>query len=478
MKGNRLFFCLLALCAAGCAGGPEAIDVAKFRPASPIRAKAAFVLESSVPRQYDRAAASCSLPVDAETAKAVLVDPVLSLNAFHSQEVAAASGSLGADFEVALRITNHRVRFHGKNRWWIPSMVVWFLVLAPSWWIPDETFTADLAVEVAVSESRSGNVLYRKEITASAVQNLNDLDRGWTLLAIVDDSLEEENYRKAARHLDRTMWNDVVPKVLEAVGVEFPAELAKTKWAPEGTARALVVGVGEEGCQTDAERVAAYLRGPAGIPRENIVLVKAGWEEILLALARNPESRPFERIRRTLDEWKALPFPERDQVFFYFSGQGALMPDGAPAIVTENGGEGRVRLTRVLDALARFKDSTVVVDAGFRPQGGARSLPGPEKPDADAFERKIARSASSILLAAPLGAEGLESPKTGTGVFTDYVLKAAAGRANRDGDKTTSPRELSEYLRSQVKGFALILGREAEPFLQLPDSVWLPSGEK
>jgi hypothetical protein len=475
---RRAVLWILALGAAGCAGGPGEIDTSPFRPPSPLRAKAAFVFESTVPRQVDRAAEACSVPLDAEEARKILLEPLVSLDVFQTQEIVKTGEGLDSDFLVFVRASNHRVKYHGRNRWWIPNLVVWFLVLVPSWWVPDETFAAELTVEVSVTETRTGKIVFSKEINASAIRHLNDLDRGWSLLAIVDNTLDEDNYREAARHLDLDLWEKIVPSALEALGVEFTREMAAAKWAPEGTTRALVVGVGEEGNLSDADRMASYLRGPGGIPRENIVLIKAGWEEVLQALAKAPESRPYERVRKTLDEWRALPFPERDRVFLYFSGQGTLMPDGAPAIVTETGGEGRVRLTRILDSLARFSASTVVIDAGFRAEGGVRSFRGGGKADLEAFEKMIEASPATLILAAPPGAEGLESPKAGTGVCTDYVLKAAQGRADRDADGTTTPAELIEYLKAQLRGFALILGREAQPYVRAPGRDWLPAGEK
>ncbi|GEM_PF-1460931 len=467
--------CLLAL--AGCA------DLeARFGPfpQAPriLEAKAAVYIDSDLALYYDRDRGTCVLPVDHREALDRLGYPLARMNVFRKTEVVASPACEDADFIVTLSLPSHTVTYRGHNQWFPVAIGVWFLVWVPAWWVPDETFDAEMDVEIAVKDCLTGKEVYRTSVHASTTRHLNDLERGWTPLAVFNDAFDEENFRQAARRLDRDLWKTVHEKMFHALSEELPEALEQARWKPRFTDRAVVVGIGDDAALADADAVASFLVETAGFDPADVLLVKGRRGEPVPVRPGELAVDPFEKVFETIRQWKRIPFPERNRILFYFAGEGAVLQDGMPALVSSSGEEGRLPLARLLAPLDGLIASTVVLDAGFRAGGGIRSFPASGSPDGKALERLLSETPASVVLAVPPGQEGFVDPVSGGGVFTSVLLRAMKGAADADGDGEISRDEASRYLVSQTSGFASALGRDTTPFLRLGEEVWFPMKKK
>ncbi|MHC4600649.1 MAG: hypothetical protein ACYS47_16770, partial [Planctomycetota bacterium] len=467
------------LLAAGCVSpGPIFEDGKTPRAAEALPAKASILVLSSVETHLDEAGDYCVMPLDAKEARKWLAAPVKDFGVFQLHEIVDSPEMFDSDFLVTLRVVNHRVKYQGRNRWFWPNLGVWLLIWFPSWWIPDETFTADIDIEVSIREKGAAEPMFTKMLNASAVQHLNDMDRGWTPLAIVNSRFDEANYRKAARHLDLRLWRKILPELADVMIEEFPKEIKDTGWKAPATRRAIVVGIGEDPVQEDARDMARFLVEECDFAEENVIPVIAGWEDLLRFRAEDPEASPFVRLGGLLDRWKHKSFRERDDVIFYFAGDGVLLEDGTPALVTETEGQGRIRVSRLTDSMGGFGSSLIILDAGFKSGGGIRCAAEENTADFWKFANETAKARSIVVLAAKPGEEGLVDPESGRAVCSRFMKNALLGRADKNADARTTPEELTEYLVSQMRGYAAVLGRPGEVFVHAPRGSRLPTEER
>jgi hypothetical protein len=467
-----------ALLFAGCVSPGPIFEGGKPKAEVTIPAKASILVMSSVETKLDEGGNSCTFPVNAAEARKWLASTVQDFGVFQLHEIVDSPEMFDSDFLVTLRVVNHRVKYQGRNKWFWPNMGIWFLIWFPSWWIPDETFQADMDVEVTIREKGVPEPMFQKTLNASAVQNLNDLDRGWTPLAIVNNGFDEDNYKKAARHLDMRLWRKILPALADVMIEEFPKEVKEAEWTAPATRRAVVVGIGEEPVREDARNMAKFLAQECGFEEENITSIIAGWEDLLEFRAKDPEGAPFVVLGGLLDRWKHKLFRERDDVVFYFAGDGVLLDDGTPAIVTETGGQGRLRISRLTESLDGFGSSLILLDAGFKSGGGSRSAEAESTADFWKFAKSVSEARSIVVLAAKPGEEGLVDPETERGVCTEFVKDALLGRADKNADSRTTPAELDEYLSSQMRGYGAVLGRPAEVFVHAPRGSRLATEER
>jgi len=461
------------LWAFGCAGldlGGKALPQAP----SALPAKAAVYIDSDLGLYYDEDKGVCTLPVGHRDALDRLGYPLARLKVFQKTEIVETRDPGDADFLVSLSVRNHRVKYVGRNRWWPVNIGVWFLVWIPSWWIPDETFSAEMDLEITVKDCLTSEEIYRKSLHADTTRNLNDLDRGWTPVAVFNDAFGEENFRKASRKLDVDLWETIHMGLYDAMVIEFPKAVEEARWKPRLTNRAVVLGIGDDACIADAQAVASFLTKKAGFDPENVLLLTGRRGEPVTHREGELDVDPFEKVWDAIREWKKIPFPERNRIFFYFAGEGALMKDGTPALVSSSGERGRIPITKVLAPLEELLSSTVVVDAGFRALGGVRSFPQAATGDGQAFFESLKQSRTALVLAVPPGQEGLLDPLTRRGVLTQVLLNAAGGAADTDENGNMTVEEIRAYVESQVSGFAGVMGRKLSPLILAPPDFWFP----
>lgn len=465
---------LLFLGVIGCADFETRIGPFPRAPRT-IPAKAALYIHSDLGLYYDRDNDTCVLPIDHREALDKLGYPLARMNVFQKTEVVETPDAGNADFLVSLSVPNHRITYKGHNQWYPVAIGLWFLVLAPAWWVPDEVFEAELDVEIAVTDCLTGKEIYRKALHASATRHLNDLERGWTPVAVFNDNFDEENFRLAVRRLDMDLWKIVHEDLFEALTEELPAALEENRWRPRYTDRAIVVGIGDDDVFQDAEAVAAFLKDKAGFEEEErllVIKVRPG-EPVLLEEGELPVD-PFEKVFAAIREWKNIPFPERNRIVFYFAGKGALLDDGSPALVSSAGEGGKTPLAKVLEPLEELMASTVILDVGFDPAGGPRSFAGGRIPDLKTFEAAFTAVRPGLVLVARPGEACLLDPVTGRGALTRVLLRAMEGGADLDEDGEVTGEEALQYFDSQLRGFAAAIGAEAEPFLRFPEEAWVP----
>jgi hypothetical protein len=463
--------CMALAClvlAAGCA--TETVYAPIEKASTVIPAKAAVLVRSDLAVKFDKEKDRCSVPVDRAEAHKMLGDPLSETGLFKKLaflETPEDLDGMGADFLVTIDVTRHDISYKGRTGWFYPNLGIWFFTWVGAWWVPDEIFQGQAVVDVDVTDARTKKSLFRESFSAEAVRHLNDFERGWTVLSIINTSFEAANFKDAAAHVDVELWKKLQPAVLGGLAKELPRAIEASQWSPPRARRGVVVGVGHEGCVKDAGKVYDFLLKTAGYRKENVDLIT------LKTTGKGGGEDAHGRILDVLERLKGLDFPERDTVFFYFAGSGTVAPDGLPAVAASAGREKLLGIQEILSALENFRNSAVVVDAGFSPKGGGRSLASPGEAIPQAFSDILSNSPTTVFLAANPGQETLEEAEKGPGVFTRLLLDGLAGTADRNRDKKIMYEEISDYVTSQFKGFAAMLGKELKPVIQ-SKSRWLP----
>jgi hypothetical protein len=466
---------VLVLATAGC----SAFDDLAFEPgpraASTVPAKATVFVHSALETSLDGEGLSCRLPVDSATVREYIAKPLADMGLFEKTElvdpdrrgdprdIARAAGS---DFLVQIAVSSHTISYKGRNSWFYPNLGIWFFTWIGAWWVPDEIFSADLAIDLTVLEAATGKEILKKTIAVDATQNLNDFNRGWTLFSLLNDSFDAENFSEAAWHLDRRLWTKMRPAILEVLAREVPGEIERRKWQPPTTSHALIVGMGDDGARKDAVRMVKFLKEKAAFPSSSIVLVTD--DKATLA-----KGDPEKRIQETLQKWQDINFPGRDRCFFYFAGRGTAGPDGAPALVTGKEADDILPLSQVLDAMKDFGSSALVLDAGFQPKGGFRALRGRGVHKDKTLAILTAKSPVTVLAAAEIGQPApMDSGRTG--VLTRLLTKGISGRADMNRDGKVFFKEFAAYLASQYRGLRTITGTDTKHILHSLTTPWIP----
>jgi hypothetical protein len=153
------------------------------------------------------------------------------------------------------------------------------------------------------------------------------------------------------------------------------------------------------------------------------------------------------------------------------SGQATLMPSDAKINDEETwlsldalqeqvrrASQGKGRLILILDAC--FSGQTQPGSRSFT-MPGRKNLPKPQKPDL---------SGANVLLASSADSQpSWEDAELGGGIFTAYLLEAASGKADENGDGYVTIGEAYRYAAVRVEEFSLRRGTPQTPRLYGPD---------
>ncbi|MHC5037834.1 MAG: caspase family protein [Planctomycetota bacterium] len=90
-----------------------------------------------------------------------------------------------ADFLLKLRAHKLEVKYEGRNRWFLPNLLLWGAFVFPSWWVPDETFSARVDLEAVLVSQRSGMLVGSHTASVFLKRDLDDFQRGWFPLGIL-----------------------------------------------------------------------------------------------------------------------------------------------------------------------------------------------------------------------------------------------------------------------------------------------------
>ncbi len=259
----------------------------------------------------------------------------------------------------------------------------------------------------------------------------------------------------------------------------FAAPAVRAQGSPEPVASrsarldgaALVVGVERLRAQapparharTDAQVMARVATRTLGFPAPRVRLLtdeRAGARDLEDGLA-----------------WLATNASQDGSVWVYFSGHGAVLDDGAAALVPWDAdplapAQRALPLSRVVDALAAMpgREKVVLVDACFT-AGGPRALfPEGARPLLPVAPLSAYERAGVVVLAAS-GRDGLAgaSARGPHGRFTWHLMVGLRGAADQDADGVVTFAELASFVTRAVSAEARLAGQTQRPWSTLAD---------
>jgi hypothetical protein len=443
-------------------------------PFSAVVAPAEFDVEGNVASETMR------FPIHDEMAEileaAGLFDAARAVDANHEGEVRIPSG---ADILLKLRIHKLSVKFEGRNKWFWPNLLLWASFVFPAWWVPDETFSGTVDMELVAVSTRSGLPLGSHTASVQVRRDLDDFQRGWIPLGTVlaPAFFTPGNWRRVTREVLRPAVRLVQLDLARWIDGAFRERVESGKTdALSATSFALCVGLSKyeslhlhnlAGPSKEANALTRYLTDPhlGGLaPQRVLTLVdgQATRDAVLEAL-----------------EWTLVKAPRApDTVLVYLSGTGTIARgEGSPvhAFLTYDADPRAaappgVPLKTLAARIAQSGAGRVilVLDTGFAGEAKARAAGRPpleEKILHGLLDSMIVRGRGFTILVERTGATA------GDG-FLDAFTKALAGAGDTDGDGRVTGAELKDLFAKTPRD----AGYSARFFGEDLDKVILPFG--
>lgn len=367
--------------------------------------------------------------------------------------------------DVIARLTVHDLEttFEGRNGWWIPNLVNWFMFLFPAWWVATEDFSLAVEATLSFESAETGKVLASELLRADVSGSFDEFDRGWHPFGFVYTPLEGENWLKVAALLFPEARRQLAVAAARRAAEVLPTVFASKDFA-ERTRKTLVLAIG-------VSRYADPLALPelplaAGDARGVVDTLAAGGVRADHVRVLLDGAATVAAVSAQLEELLARARPD-DNVLVHFSGYGARGADGAPQLVLHDAkgdaGEGRLAVSRLLELLGGLPGrKLVVLDTAF--DGGSRSV-GSAGAGAGALALG-SEGGVALLVAGHPGEPALAHRYLGHGLLSWQLLRALEDRradANEDGRLVCL--ELYNAIRAKVVAEAALLGSRQEPLL-------------
>lgn len=191
------------------------------------------------------------------------------------------------DWVLTLAIENVETHFEGRNGWWIPNIVNFFLNTPFAWFVATEDYTLTFDATLTIASGDCGRVVVSRRIAQSTRASFDEFDRGWQLLGPITSSLDAEGWRGIAEKLLPGARREVtVRATLEAAdqlthALESPA-------IQESLRKTLVLAIGVTDYEDpralpplphargDAERVASEFLALGALPQHIVTLTDSG----------------------------------------------------------------------------------------------------------------------------------------------------------------------------------------------------------
>lgn len=376
----------------------------------------------------------------------------------------------GAELLVRLELLKSRASWIERDGlwWWGNLFLFWGIGVYPMLFVSDEVYAVELLARVEVREVRSGRVLLDQTLAAGHARSLNHPQRGWSvggLLWLHPYTLDEEDYREVGRALYPHARKDLERQVAQLLSTKLRPKveplLPQIRAGALGPRlRALVIGVNGPsaewdfdhpgplaGAEQDAADVAKHLRACGVRP-----VVLSGGAATREAIRAN--------LRRLAEGMRAS-----DRLLVYFAGFGRTDREGLPAWIAA---DGALTLAPLADELAGVAPPEaridLVCDASFGALGGGRTFPGGAPLARGSLGVLVEERPWRLLCAARPEQTAVESKAPHPrGLFSEWLLTAAAGAGDRDNDGQLSLREAWGFLVRWVPKEAQDAGAEQRP---------------
>ena len=388
-------------------------------------------------------------------------------------EPVVAADRNGADLLMRIHIDGVQVRFAGLNSGlYVFNWANWFMFYASSWWIADERYEVELRCTVELISVRSEQVLLTQQLTASALRDLDDFDRGLASLWILPGFpylpglLDAANLRKASEVVMPFCLQDLQLKLIALVDGPLQTLASAGMLTTDATELALVVGVSRykdsriaplRYAATDAVAIASALHTQRGLPEKNITVL-------------TDADATATRIRNALGYLGARTRPN-DRLILYFAGYGAataansyLLPFDANGIDPTQ----HVELSAALATLTKLPAKVVVLldaAASGGSQGRSHPLPGSAADLPLAQQQHLPQDRSVAIVCASSGGEGAqEVANLKHGLFTYHLLRGLRGEA-RVGSTKPLWAEAIRFSAREVANHAQLEGNPQHPLV-------------
>ncbi|MHC4779315.1 MAG: caspase family protein, partial [Planctomycetota bacterium] len=376
-----------------------------------------------------------------------------------------------ADLLVRITPLKHDIVYDGRNGYALVNIGLWLLCWFPSWFVPDETWVADLEIEVSVTETAEGYEILKKNVKIRQEGNISDMGRGWNFLGtFLGPPCSDKNFRLASAHLHPWAAVALRKQVFQTLDTELRKAISNRGLQPapdepekKGPAEpvwtdptALVFGR-NTGSSRFAEADASAFAG---------YLVSSGFDPKGVRLFRGTDATA-EKLKECLEKMAEDEVGKKAKLVIYWAGPGCTVEEegkGTPALGKP---DDAILLTELVEKMKSFKDALLITDAGFGAYGEARSFSKGTPPAAPSGAwTKIASAAPvTILVSSSPGQPALETEERNAGFFTSSLLDGIKGDADMDGDDKVVLSELREYLLAQVPGFAGIMEKKPDPVM-------------
>lgn len=413
----------------------------------------------------------------------------------HRRELAAAARELRSDLVLIPRMKAHEVAYVGASGWWVPSALLCASLWWPTFFLPDEEWSATAAIEAELVSARTGKVIWGPiEFRASRADTFDDFRRGWDLCGPFGIPLFPQSETFGVQEVNcRRVEMELMPEALaeaeRALLKSLQGYLAHVKIeikAVEPQTLALVAGIDAhqdpsiaplECAESDARAIAKTLRDPAGGGLTDRTLTEA-------IGSRATRAQILEFFNVTLA--KAAP---ADRAIVYFAGYGAVAPDTSlksedPRDPAKGYGyrkylvafdtdpkrldETAIPLDAIAEALERSPAEKIVLifdtswggDIAGRTLAQARPAQG-DALDRSFLERLVSRPGRFVVTAADVGGTAQEYPPERHGVFT-MILDQALREIGQDRRGRASLADVFEYLRERVPPSSSLVGERQE----------------
>lgn len=121
--------------------------------------------------------------------------------------------------EIALRQVN--TLYDGHNSWWVPNVVLWWLVMVPAWFVATEEYSLSLTVDLRVRSVDSGRILHQHSQPARVEGTLGEFQRGFQFFGFLWPSNEASNWQAVAESLAAGARGEVGARVCRELDTGF-----------------------------------------------------------------------------------------------------------------------------------------------------------------------------------------------------------------------------------------------------------------
>jgi hypothetical protein len=401
--------------------------------------------------------------LDRESIRSDLIRALQASRRWDAVSAGSAQAISGAWFErddwvLEVELGNLETHFDGRNGWWIPNIVNFFLNTPFAWFVATEDYSLSFEVILTLASGDCGRVVASQRFPVRVSGSFDEFDRGWQLLGPITSSLDSDGWRGIAEKL--------LPaarlKLAVQVALESAGRLSTALASPvlrDGLRKTLVLAVGVTDyedpralpplahAREDARRVASEFLELGALPEHVVTLTDAA------ATVAAVTSAVTEHLGRARDG---------DTVVLTVSGYGTRDTNGRPAILLYDS----TPATRLLDLeelrrmLAQLRgEKILVVDAGFDGRGRSAAV-GPRRSSSDPG---LGASPVSTLLAGRSSDAALAPDHLGSGLLTYHFVRRLAD-LGRDG-RSLGVEALFANVQASVAEDAELLGERQVPVL-------------